>query len=137
VAGELATPRSRSTLVSAIAVLGLALAAAGLYGVVAYSVSQRSAEIAVRVALGAGERDVIGLVLREGLLLAVAGILVGLTGAVALTRWLTAFVYGIEALDPSSFVLATAFLVAVAMAASYLPARRAARIQPVDALRRS
>jgi predicted permease len=135
VAEELATPRLRSTLVSAIAVLGLALAAAGLYGVVAYSVSQRGSEIAVRLALGAGRRDVMGLILREGMVLALAGIVSGLLGAVALTRWLTAFVYGIGALDLSSFGLAAGFLVVVALLASYLPARRAARIQPTDALR--
>jgi putative ABC transport system permease protein len=135
VAEEMATPRLRSTLVGAIAVLGLALAAAGLYGVVAYSVSQRGSEMAVRCALGAGHWDVMGLVLREGMVLAFAGIVIGVSGAVALTRWLGAFVYGIEALDPASFAIATGFLLLVALLATYVPARRAARIQPMDVLR--
>jgi putative ABC transport system permease protein len=132
---EAAQPRFRTAVLSAVAGLALALAAIGLFGVVGYSVSKRTAEIAIRVALGAERRDVAWLVLREGLGLGVLGGSLGLAAAFALTRLLAGFLFGVTATDPFSFVLAAALLVAVVLSASYLPARRASRIDPVTALR--
>ena len=132
---ETAQPGFRTAVLSAVSGLAIALAAIGLSGVVGYSVSKRTAEIGVRVALGAGRRDVLWMVLREGLLLGAVGGAVGLAAAFALTRLLTSFLFGVTATDPLSFVLAATFLVVVVLAASYLPARRASRIDPITALR--
>jgi putative ABC transport system permease protein len=132
---ETAQPGFRTAVLSAVAGLAIALAAIGLSGVVGYSVSKRTAEIGVRVALGAGRRDVLWMVLREGLLLGAVGGAVGLAAAFALTRLLASFLFGVTATDPLSFVLAATFLVVVVLAASYLPARRASRIDPITALR--
>ncbi len=132
---EAAQPRFRATVLSAVAALALALAGVGLSGVVSYSVSKRTAEIGVRVALGASRPGVLWMVLREGLLLVAVGGSLGLVAALALTRVLARFLYGVTPTDPASFLLAATFLVAVALVASYLPARRASRIDPVVALR--
>ena len=132
---ETAQPGFRTAVLAAVAGLAVALAAIGLSGVVGYSVSKRTAEIGVRVALGAGGGDILWMVLREGLLLGAVGGAVGLAAAVALTRLLASFLFGVTATDPLSFALAATFLVAVVLAASYLPARRAARIDPTAALR--
>jgi putative ABC transport system permease protein len=118
-----------------VAFLAVLLAAIGLSGVVGYSVSRRTAEIGVRVALGAGRRDVLWMVLREGLLLGAAGGAVGLAAAFALTRLLVSFLFGVTATDPLSLVLAAGLLLGVVLAASYLPARHASRIDPIAALR--
>jgi putative ABC transport system permease protein len=132
---EIAQPGFRTAVLSAVAGLAIALAAIGLSGVVGYSVSRRTAEIGVRVVLGADRRDVLWMVLREGLLLGAVGGAVGLAVALALTRLLATFLFGVTATDPLSFASATAFLVVVVLAASYLPARRASRIDPTAALR--
>jgi putative ABC transport system permease protein len=134
-AQETAEPGFRTAVLGAVAGLAVALAAIGLAGVVGYSVSRRTPEIGVRVALGAARSDVLWMVLREGLLLGVIGGAIGLAAALALTRLLATFLYGITANDPLSFVLAAAFLLAVVLLASYLPARRAALVNPIDALR--
>ena len=126
----------RSTLAfTAFAVIALVLAAVGVYGVIAYSVAQRTREIGVRVALGAQRSNVLTLVLAHGAGLAGAGIGIGLAGALGVTRFLRAMLYGVSPFDPMSFVAVTFVLSAIALLASYVPARRAARVDPVEALR--
>jgi len=118
-----------------LVLLGLALAVVGVYGVVAYYVSQRMREIGVRVALGAQRVDVLRLVVRQALVMTLAGVALGAIGATALTRLLTAFLFEVRPLDPAIFAIAAAMLVGVALAASYVPARRASSVDPVIALR--
>jgi len=132
---SIAQPRLRMLLVGGFAALALFLAVLGLYSVVAYSVSQRTHEIGLRVALGAQPGDVVRLVVGQGLRLALIGIAVGLMGAVAATRVLAAMLFGIRATDPATFAAVALLTVAVALAASYLPAHKAMRIDPMVALR--
>jgi putative ABC transport system permease protein len=128
-------PRFRTLLLAAFASLAIVIAAVGVYALVGYSVSQRSAEIGVRLALGAQSRQIRTMVLREGLVLALVGGAIGLGGAYALSRLLTTLLYGITPADPASFVLATAGVLIAGLIASYLPAVRAARTDPVVAIR--
>jgi predicted permease len=121
-------------LLGVFGLLALALACVGLYGVMAYSVGQRTQEIGLRMALGAAPGQVLGLVMRQGLTLVGAGVALGVAGALAVSRLLGALLYG-SAQDPLSFVSASATLVAVAAVASLLPARRASRVDPLVALR--
>jgi putative ABC transport system permease protein len=130
-----AQPRFRTVLLALIAGLALLMAIIGLYGVTAYSVSQRTREIGIRMALGAHGGDVLAMVLREGLLLAIAGIISGLVAAFAATRALTGLLYGIEPTDAGSFGFAGASLLMVAFLATYVPARRATKVDPLVALR--
>jgi len=116
------------------AVTALLLGGVGIYGVTAYSVTQRSREIGVRMALGAQRGDVSRLVLRQGLALAGVGVVVGLAAAVGLTRLMSALLYGVEPLDPATFVAGGLGAALLALAASWLPARRAARVDPVETL---
>jgi ABC-type antimicrobial peptide transport system permease subunit len=115
--------------------LGLALAAVGIYGVMAYSVSQRRRELGIRVALGADRRSVLGLVLNEGLRLALIGTAIGLAAALAAARLVRGLLYDVSAVDPIAFTLVPLTLVAVAALAVYLPARRAAMVDPIKALK--
>jgi len=124
-----------SKMFTAFAAIALVLAAVGVYGVIAYSVAQRTREIGVRVALGAQRSNVLGLVLGHGAVLAGAGIGIGLAGAFGVTRFLRAMLYGVSPFDPMSFVAVTLLLSAIALLASYVPARRAARVDPIEALR--
>ena len=133
--GPLARPRFNAVLISLFGLAALLLAAVGLYAVMAASVRQRHREIGVRLALGATVADVRGLVLGEGLRLALLGAAIGLAGAVAATRLLQGLLYGVHPLDPTSLVAAALLLVAVSGLASYLPARRATRVDPMVALR--
>ena len=119
----------------AFAVIALALAAVGVYGVISYAVSQRTQEIGVRVALGAQRADVIRLVVRDGALLGGVGIAIGLAGALGVTRFLRTMLFGISPFDLLSFGGVAALLTAIALVASYVPARRAAKVDPVEALR--
>ncbi|MXY26239.1 MAG: ABC transporter permease [Acidobacteria bacterium] len=135
VAESVATPRFRALLLGSLALLALGLASFGLAGVITYSVARRTPEIAIRMALGARAPAVLALVMREGLLLAVAGVAVGLAGAFVLTRTLESFLYEVAPTDGVSFVAAAGCLLLVAMAAAYLPARRATRVDPMAALR--
>jgi len=124
-----------SKMFTAFAIIALTLAAVGVYGVIAYSVSQRTREIGVRVALGAQRANVLGMILRQGAMLAVYGIGIGLVGALGVTRFLRAMLYGVSPFDPVSFVAVMLVLSAIAFLASYFPARRAARVDPIEALR--
>lgn len=130
-----AEPRFRMLLLGGFAAAALFLAAVGIYGVMAFTVAQRSREIGVRIALGAHARRVFTLVLEQGIILAGIGVAVGLAGAIAVTRIPGSLLYGVSATDPVAFMAATLLLGAVTLAGAYLPARRAARIDPVVALR--
>jgi putative ABC transport system permease protein len=124
-----------SKMFTAFAAIALVLAAVGVYGVIAYSVSQRTREIGVRVALGAQRANVLALILGHGAVLAALGLGLGLAGALGVTRFLRAMLYGVSPFDPVSFVAVTLVLSSIAFVASYVPARRAAKVDPVDALR--
>ena len=113
----------------------LALATIGIYGVLAYSVAQRTREIGIRLALGAHRKDVLRLVISQGMRLASLGILLGLFGAFALTRLMSGMIYGVSSTDPVTFVAVAALLGVVAIAPCYIPARRATRVDPMVALR--
>src|ERR1700735_2992194 len=134
-ATSVAEPRFRAWLIGILAVLALVLAAVGVYGVISYTVTQRTSEIGVRVALGAQPQHVFRLVVGEGLRLALFGVGVGLVAALALTRLLHSFLFGISAYDPLTFIGVSVLLMLVAVAASYFPARRATRVDPMIALR--
>jgi len=135
VADDTAASRLRSALVSAIAVVGVVLAASGLFGLVAYSVSQRTSEIGVRVAIGATPADIHRLIVREGLIIAAAGVAIGLVAAWVMARSLATVVYRVDVHDPVSLAVTAAVLLVVALVASYVPARRASRVDPLVALR--
>ena len=111
------------------------LAIVGIYGVISYSVTQRTREIGVRMALGAQPANVLRMVIREGMLLAGAGIAIGIGGALALGRVLQSLLFEIKPTDPATFVVVAMVLLIVALAACYVPARRAMRIEPMEALR--
>jgi ABC-type antimicrobial peptide transport system permease subunit len=122
-------------LLGAFAVVALVLSAIGLYGAIAYTVSQRTREIGIRVALGASPASVTGLIVRDGLRLAIVGLVVGIATAMAATRALQSLLYAVQSGDLLTFVAITLLVGAIGLAASYLPARRAVRIDPVEALR--
>jgi putative ABC transport system permease protein len=132
---SLAPRRLAMAVLTALAVLSLLLSVFGLYGVISYAVSQRESEFAIRTALGAQANQISGLVVKQGLALALVGVGFGLVGAALLTRAMAALLFGISPRDPATFVGAAVLLTAVAVAASYIPARRASRVELVDALR--
>jgi ABC-type antimicrobial peptide transport system permease subunit len=135
IAQGMSAPRFNMLLVSAFAGLALLLSSIGIYGVIAYSVAQRHQEIGVRMALGAGRRDILRLVLREGLVMAIGGIALGVAGSFALGRVMTGLLVGVSARDPLTFTLGAVLLLFVALVASYTPAVRAANVEPMAALR--
>jgi putative ABC transport system permease protein len=135
VATALATPRLTGFLLSTFAAIALALAAVGIYGVLAYVVSQRTREIGIRLAIGADRSQLLGMVLRQGLSLAAIGIAAGLIGAFALTRLMESLLYKVRPNDPITFTAVAAGLMLIAAVASFLPARRATRVSPMTALR--
>ena len=132
---SLGQPRLNTWLLATFAALALVLALIGIYGVTSYSVTQRIQEIGIRMALGAERGDVLSLVVKHGIGLTAAGVVLGLIGAAALTRFLKSLLYGVQPIDWATFLIASAILAATALLASYIPARRAARVDPMVALR--
>lgn len=122
-------------LLAAFAGIALLLSAIGIYGVLAYDVSQRVREIGIRGALGATRQQVMTLILRQGLWKTTAGLVLGLGGALLLSRYMTSLLYDLQPTDPLAYAAVSILLLGVALVASYLPARRAARIDPIVALR--
>ena len=135
VAASVARPRFYTTLLGAFAAIALVLAAVGIYGVISYAVSLRRRELGIRIALGATGRQVSGLVLQQGVGLALVGVLIGGAGSYWLTRLLGALLFGVSAKDPLTFVGVAALLTAIAALASLVPARRAAKVDPLLAMR--
>jgi putative ABC transport system permease protein len=134
-AAAVSQPRFRTTLIAIFAALALVLAAVGIYGVIAYSISQRTHEIGVRVALGAQDRDVLKLVLKQGAVLAVSGVAIGLGASLALTGLLKTLLFNVSTTDWPTFSAVPLLLMAVALLACWIPARRAMRVDPMVALR--
>jgi putative ABC transport system permease protein len=130
-----ATPRFNTVLLAAFAALALVLAAVGLYGVTSYLVTQRTREIGIRMALGARPGDVFKNVVGNALMLALIGVALGVAGALGVTRVMSSLLFGVSATDPLTFVAVSVLLTGVALAASFVPARRATKVDPMEALR--
>jgi putative ABC transport system permease protein len=134
-AESVAQPRLRTTLLAVFTTVALALSLIGVYGVMAYAVSERTHELGVRIALGASAAEIRSIVVGHGARLAAAGIAIGLAGALLESRALGSLLFGISALDPATFAFAALGLTAAALGATYGPARRASKIDPVSLLR--
>jgi putative ABC transport system permease protein len=135
ISSSVAAPRFNTTLLSIFAAVALVLTIIGLYGVMSYSVAQRTNEIGIRMALGAQTRDVLGLIVKDGVKLVLLGLVLGISGALALTRLLSTLLFGVTTRDPMTFVAIAALLSFVAILACYIPAWRATRVDPLEALR--
>ena len=132
---ELAGARSVAELLGSLSILGMFPAAVGLYAAVAYLVNRRTHELGIRMALGARRGDVLWLVLAQGLRLSGVGAALGLAGAFAASRLMSRFIFGVGATDPLSYVASTLIAISVALLACYFPARRATKVDPLEALR--
>jgi putative ABC transport system permease protein len=135
VVSSLAQPRFTMLLLGIFSAAALALSIIGIYGVLSYWVAQRRYELGIRLALGAQRADILRIVVRQGFMLAMAGILIGLGAALLLTRLMSSMLYKVGALDITTFALAPLVFLSIALAASYLPARAATKVDPVNALR--
>jgi putative ABC transport system permease protein len=135
VAASVAQPRLYALLLAVFALVAITLAGVGLYGVLAQTVAQRGRELGVRMALGATARDVVGMVVTQAARLAGAGVLFGLAGGFAAARLLATLLYGVKPSDPGTFVVVGSGLFLIALLASVIPARRATRVDPMEALR--
>jgi ABC-type antimicrobial peptide transport system permease subunit len=135
VSESVATPRFYMVMLAAFAAIALVLAAIGIYGVISYTVAQRSRELGIRIALGASKERVVGLVIGEGLTLTGIGIAIGLAAAFGLTRLISSLLFGVAPADVMTFGVVASALVLVALAASWIPARRAAAVDPLIAMR--
>jgi putative ABC transport system permease protein len=135
IAGATAGARFTLVLLATFAVVALVLAAVGIYGVISYAVSRRTHEIGVRVALGASPSTVVRLVIAQGMRVVAVGVAVGLAGSLVASRLMTRLVYGVSVTDPLTYTGVAALLAVVALVASYIPARRATRIDPLVAMR--
>lgn len=134
-AASVAAPRFNTTLLSIFAAVALILTIVGLYGVMSYTVAQRTNEVGIRMALGAQTRDVLRLIVSQGFKLVLLGLVIGLVGAFALTRLISSLLFGVTTKDPLTFAAVAVLLALVALLACYLPARRASRVDPMEALR--
>ena len=134
-ANALWQPKFNLILVGVFAAVGLVLATVGVYGVISYSVSQRTHEIGIRMALGAARHEILKLVINRGMLLAVLGVAIGLGGSLLLTRLIRTQLFGVPATDPLTFASVSVLLLAVALLACLVPARRATKVDPMEALR--
>jgi putative ABC transport system permease protein len=132
---SIAQERFNVSLLSLFATIGLILAAIGIYGVMSYAVTQRTHEFGLRIALGAQMKDVLRLVIGNGMTLALIGVAIGLAGAFALTRLMTTLLFGVTPIDAAAFATVSILLLTVALVACYIPARRAMRVNPLIALR--
>jgi putative ABC transport system permease protein len=132
---SIARARFSALLLGVFAAVALVLSGVGIYGVISYTVAQRGHEIGVRMALGAQAMDVIKLVLRNGMMLALLGVVLGIAGAFALTRLMTTLLFGVSPTDAVTFGVVSLLLLLVALLACYIPARRATRVDPLVALR--
>ena len=135
VSNSIVRPRMYAVLVAIFSAVAVALASIGLYGVMSYSVAQRRREIGIRIALGAQRGQVMGMVLRRSTVLAAIGIAIGLAGAAGVTRFLQGMLFGVTPFDPPTFALVAALFASIALVASYVPARRATSVDPLEALR--
>jgi putative ABC transport system permease protein len=135
IAASVAAPRFNTTLLSIFAAVALVLTIIGLYGVMSYSVAQRTNEIGIRMALGAQTRDVIALIVKQGVRMVLIGLALGLFGALILTRLLSKLLFGVTTKDPTTFIAISALLSFVALLACYVPAWRATKVDPLEALR--
>jgi putative ABC transport system permease protein len=135
VANSVGRPRLYAVLLGAFALSGLTLALIGIYGVMAYTVTQRTREIGIRMSLGAAQGDVLGLVLRQSLVLTAIGVALGLLGAAFASRYVETLLFGVKPLDVTTFAAVAVMFVLVAGLAAYVPARRATRVDPLIALR--
>jgi putative ABC transport system permease protein len=134
-AASISARRFNMLLLSIFAGIATILASVGIYGVISYSVERRTHEIGIRMALGANAHDILGLIVGQGLSLAIFGVAIGLAGAFALTRVLAKMLFGITSTDLTTFAVVSALLVGIALVACYVPARRAMRVDPMEAVR--
>jgi putative ABC transport system permease protein len=134
-AESVSQPRFYAILLASFAAIAVIIAALGVYGVISYTVSQRTRELGIRIALGAQRQRVLGLVIRQGMALTLFGVLVGLVAAYGLTRVIASMLFGVAAADPATFAGVAVIFLIIAWLASYLPARRAASVDPIIAMR--